>query len=131
MDRRATAYLERSAQQPLTIVLRVWRSTDENFHMSPIWEILLSYSKRWKRADIDIEFPSMINDLVGHREKMPILESLAIVGRTYSPTQKYGTAFRIAPHLTELNLDMKAVLRRGMLEKWTFPWAQLTKRGLG
>ncbi|KAF8337159.1 hypothetical protein F5887DRAFT_1078416 [Amanita rubescens] len=106
MDRRATTttYLERSSQQPLTLVVRVLG----NDYMT----ILLSYSDRWKRSDLDIKFPSTINDLVGHREKMPILESLAIVGRPYPPTQKYGTAFRTAPYLTELNLDVKDTEKR-------------------
>jgi len=81
MNRRTTIYLERSSQQPLTLVVHVWGPIVKSFYTT-IWGMLLSHSDRWKRADLDITMESMINDLVGRRERMPILESLAVIAHT-------------------------------------------------
>ncbi|KAF8332520.1 hypothetical protein F5887DRAFT_996708, partial [Amanita rubescens] len=128
MNRRAEIYLKRSKQQPLTLLVSVPGPTINDKIYSPIWGMLLSCSDRWKWADLDIENQSLINGLVERRKKMSILESLTIVIYDIQD-HKYGTAFEIAPHLTQLNLnyDNTRDAACGTLERWPFPWAQLTK----
>jgi hypothetical protein len=119
MKRRTGMCLERSRQLPLTIHVSESHSASEDFHMG-IWEMLLSCSNRWKKADLVLGTGSALNALSKRRNKMPILESLKIsiceMGKDYS-------VFQVAPRLTELDLD----LTYQTIQQWQFPWAQLTK----
>ncbi|KAF8337163.1 hypothetical protein F5887DRAFT_1244620 [Amanita rubescens] len=131
MNRRATTYLKRSAQRPLTLVVHIPNSMAESFSTT-IWGLLLSYSDRWKRADLEIK-TSMVNGLVRRIDKMPILESLAIVVYM-SFNWKHEITFKNARYLTELTLNgVPATGGSGVIKwemgKWMFrfPWAQLTK----
>ena len=101
MNRRATTYLKRSTQRPLTLVVRITESTAASFSTT-IWGLLLSHSDRWKRAVLEIKNQSMINGLVRRIEKMPILESLAMY---LFLDWKQQITFKNARYLTELNLN--------------------------
>ena len=131
MNRRAAIYLNRSKCQPLTIVVRLSDRTSESVYTT-IWGMLLSCSDRWKNANLRINSESMINGLFGRRTKMSILESLSFAIFNLQD-YKYSTAFEIAPHLTKLNLEYGETREgtRGTLERWSFPWAQLTNLTIG
>ncbi|KAF8337191.1 hypothetical protein F5887DRAFT_1244740 [Amanita rubescens] len=119
MKRRTAMCLERSRQLPLTIHVSESHSASEDFHMG-IWEMLLSCSNRWKKADLVLGTGSALNALNKRRNKMPILESLKI--SICEMRKDYGV-FQVAPRLTELDLE----LTYQAIQQWQFPWAQLTK----
>ena len=55
MKSRTATYLNRSAQHPLTLVVRIESGLIVEKFYATIWGMLLSYSDRWKRADLDIK----------------------------------------------------------------------------
>jgi len=120
MNRRATIYLERSEQHPLTIVVSMPCSGTEKFPKT-VWKMLLSCLKRWKKADLVLGNGAARDDLLKCRGYMSSLESLTMsipddIG------QKSYNGFQVGPHLTELDLP-----HLGYKARWQFPWAQLTK----
>ena len=79
MERRSVIYLKRSGQLPLTITIFTEFSWIDS-PMVTICNMLLSYSNRWRKADILVlSLASSINDdaLLECRGRMPILESLS------------------------------------------------------
>jgi hypothetical protein len=125
MNRRSAIYLKRSGQLPLTIAI-----TPE-YSIITIWKMLLSCSNRWRKAEIILSFStgSVIDGLLECRGRFPIFESLTIYS---SGCQDKGchNVFEIAPHLTELNLELYH-RNDGWIGTWIrFPWIQLTKPGL-
>ena len=127
MKRRSAIYLKRSGQLPLTVTISTAFSGTETFE-SPIVTIcnmLLSCSRRWRKADILLPLASSVNDdaLLKCKGRMPILESLRITLSAFKDSEDYRNVFEIAPHLTEL--DMRICY--GCTGGWTFPWEQLTK----
>ncbi|KAF8337187.1 hypothetical protein F5887DRAFT_1283012 [Amanita rubescens] len=118
MKRRAIIYLERSGQQPLTIAVSMPFSRAEKTFPEIVWGVLLSYLKRWKKASLMLENGAALDEFVRCGD-MSILESL----RIYTPASMENfNAFRVAPHLTELDL-----VHPKCMATWQFPWAQLTK----
>ena len=73
--RRATIYLERSGQHPLTIVVSMPCSGTEKFPKT-VWGILLSCLKRWKKADLVLGKGAARDELLRCRGYMSSLESL-------------------------------------------------------
>ena len=122
MNRRAALYLERSGQQPLTIDVTMPCSGTQAFPKN-VWEMLLSFLKRWKKANLKLggEAALVLDGLLRCREYMLSLESLRVsIPHSLAPMQY--NAFQIAPRLTEL--DLVAHFECG---RWQFPWSQLTK----
>ena len=120
MNRRATIYLERSGQQPLTIDVAMRRSYAENFPKS-VWRMLLSCLKRWKKVNLVLVHGAARNEFLRCRAYMSSLESLRLSIPNSTALKNYNT-FQVAPHLTELDLA-----HFGYSATWQFPWAQLTK----
>ena len=120
MNRRATIYLERSGQQPLTILMSMPCSDTEKFPKS-VWRMLLSCLERWKRANLELDHRLALNELLICRGHMLSLESLRISIPDSLALNHYN-AFQIAPHLIELDLA-----HPNYVATWQFPWAQLTK----
>ena len=120
MNRRATIYLERSGQQPLTIDVAMRCSDTENFPKS-VWRMLLSCLKRWRKANLVLGCGFVVDELLRCRAYMSSLESLT-VSMPDSLTLKHCNAFQAASHLTELDLAHPY-----FTATWQFPWAQLTK----
>ncbi|KAF8345009.1 hypothetical protein F5887DRAFT_1199379 [Amanita rubescens] len=121
MNRRAAMYLERSREQPLTIVVFTPCSGTQKFPKT-VWRMLLSCLKRWKKADLVLGNGAAQDELFRCRGYMSSLESLKMSITNYFAAPKNFSAFEVAPHLTELDLD-----HRGYTATWQFPWAQLTK----
>ena len=120
MSQRATIYLERSGQQPLTVVVSMQCLSAQRFS-TPVWELLLSCLKRWKKADLVLDHGALGKFLrcTGH---MSILESLKIsMWADYMSALEDTNAFGVAPCLTELDLAIPKYTA------WQFPWAQLTR----
>jgi hypothetical protein len=120
MNRRAAIYLERSGQQPLTIVVSMPCSWTEKFPKT-VWRMLLSFLKRWEKADLVLRRGAARNELLRCRGYMSSLKSLRMSIPNSTALKNYNT-FKVAPHLTELDLA-----HRGYTATWQFPWAQLTK----
>jgi hypothetical protein len=120
MNRRAAIYLERSREQPLTIVVFTPFSCTQKFPIS-VWRMLLSCSKRWKRADLVLQHGAARKELLRCRGYMSSLKSLRMSIPNFTALE-HNDAFEVAPHLTELDLA-----HRGYTATWQFPWAQLTK----
>ncbi|KAF8347422.1 hypothetical protein F5887DRAFT_31009 [Amanita rubescens] len=122
MNRRATIYLERSGEQPLTIVVSMLCSDTKKFPKT-VWGMLLSCLKRWKKADLVLGYGSALDELLRCRGYMSSLESLkmSIPDEDFIVLKHYN-AFQVTPHLTELDLVCPEYAAT-----WQFPWAQLTK----
>ncbi|KAF8351855.1 hypothetical protein F5887DRAFT_1277615 [Amanita rubescens] len=122
MNRRATLYLERSGQQPLTIDVSMPCSGTQTFPKK-VWGMLLSCLKRWKKADLKLGGGAklVLDGLLNSRGYMSSLESLRM-SIPHSLAPEHYNAFQIAPHLTELDLSHPRYAAT-----WQFPWAQLTK----
>ncbi|KAF8324744.1 hypothetical protein F5887DRAFT_269725 [Amanita rubescens] len=122
MNRRATLYLERSGQLPLTIFVSMPASGTQEFPKR-IWGMLLSCLNRWKKADLRLGRGAalVLDGVLKRRECLSSLESLRI-SIPNSPTLKDHNAFQIAPHLTELDLS-----HPGYAAILQLPCAQLTK----
>ena len=120
MNRRATLYLERSGQQPLTIDVLMPPLGTQTFPKRA-WGMLLSCLKRWKKVNLKMGGGAavVLDGLLRCREYMSSLECLRI-SIPYSLGLVRYNAFQIAPHLTELDVS-------GYVATWQFPWAQLTK----
>ena len=121
MNRRAAIYLERSGQQPLTILVSGLLCLRTEKFPKTVWRMLLSCLKRWKKADLELGHGAALDELLKCRGYMSSLESLRM-SIPDSTALKNSNAFEVAPHLTELHL---AYL--GFAATWQFPWAQLTK----
>ncbi|KAF8345011.1 hypothetical protein F5887DRAFT_1199387 [Amanita rubescens] len=120
MNRRAAIYLKRSGRQPLTIV--VFNTPCPGTPKFPIsvWRMLLSCSKRWKKAELVLWQRAARNELLRCRGYISSLKSLRIFIPNF--TEEHNDAFEVAPHLTELDLAHSRYTTT-----WQFPWAQLTK----
>ncbi len=121
INRRTATYLERSRQLPLTILVSTASSPIKNFP-SDTFRLLLSCSNRWKRGDLVLRNESVLLDLIGCLDNVPILKSLGIYVYGFEAVKPYN-AFVIAPHLTELDITHRGHTRRWM----SLPWSQLTK----
>ncbi|KAF8340850.1 hypothetical protein F5887DRAFT_432479 [Amanita rubescens] len=123
MNRRATLYLERSGQQPLTIDVTVSLPySDFRTFPKKVWGTLLSCSKRWRKADLKLgDGAKLVLDGLKYRGYMSSLESLRI-SIPHSLAPEHYNPIQIAPHLTELDLSNPRYAAT-----WQFPWAQLTK----
>ncbi|KAF8349638.1 hypothetical protein F5887DRAFT_947345 [Amanita rubescens] len=122
INRRTATYLERSRQFPLTILVSMVNSSNINFP-SDTFRLLLTSSNRWKRADLVLRRESVLLDLIGCFNKVPILESLGISVYGFGAEKHYNDFVTIAPHLTELNISDPGETGRWM----SLPWSQLTK----
>jgi hypothetical protein len=120
MNRRATIYLERSGQRPLTIVASMPCSGTEKFPKT-VWKILLSCLKRWKKANLVLGNGAARDELLRCRGYMSSLESLAVSIPDDTSLKNYD-AFQVGPQLTELDFA-----HPGYTAEWQFPWAQLTR----
>ena len=120
MRRRAIIYLKRSGQQPLTVVVSTYCLSTDRFS-TPVWELLLSCLKRWKKANLELVHGAL-GKLLRCTEHMSNLESLKIHMPDYMSALEDFSAFGVAPCLTELNLTIHKYR-----PTWQFPWAQLTK----
>ncbi len=122
MSRRATIYLERSGQQPLTILVSTLPYADtRKCFPKTVWGILLSCLKRWKKAKLMLENGTMLDELLRCGGYMSSLEFLMIVMLNSTAPEDFDV-FRVAPLLTELHLAHPRRTTTGQ-----FPWAQLTK----
>ncbi|KAF8341947.1 hypothetical protein F5887DRAFT_1217307 [Amanita rubescens] len=106
MNRRATLYLERSGQQPLTIDVTVSLPySDFRTFPKKVWGTLLSCSKRWRKADLKLgDGAKLVLDGLKYRGYMSSLESLRI-SIPHSLAPEHYNPIQIAPHLTELDLS--------------------------
>ncbi|KAF8332892.1 hypothetical protein F5887DRAFT_1173571 [Amanita rubescens] len=120
MNRRTAIYLERSREQPLTIVVFTPCSGTQKFPKS-VWRMLLSCLKRWKKADLVLGNGAAQDELFRCRGYMSSLESLKM-SIPNSTAPKNFNAFEVTPYLTELDLA-----HSGYTTTWQFPWSQLTK----
>ncbi|KAF8329311.1 hypothetical protein F5887DRAFT_1287729 [Amanita rubescens] len=120
MNRRATIYLERSEQRPLTIVVSMPCRGTEKFPKT-VWKMLLSCLKRWKKANLVLGNGAARDELLRRRGYMSSIESLTMSTPDDMALKNYN-GFQVGPHLTELDLA-----QLGYKERWQFPWAQLTK----
>ncbi|KAF8320147.1 hypothetical protein F5887DRAFT_928166 [Amanita rubescens] len=117
MTRRAITYIKRSGQQPLTIVVSTPRLEYKVFP-EKVWRILLSCSKRWKKANLVLDNSAVIDEL--RILCMSSLESLTVsIPNSLTILKKPQI---VAPRLTELDIT-----HPGYTSTWEFPWAQLTK----
>jgi len=122
MSRRATIYLERSGQRPLTILVStVERAGTRKEFPKTVWGILLSCSKRWKKANLVLKNRDVADELLECGGYMSSLESLRISIPDFTYPEDFDV-FQVAPCLTELHLDDPEYTAT-----WQFPWAQLTK----
>ncbi|KAF8339428.1 hypothetical protein F5887DRAFT_1284410 [Amanita rubescens] len=130
MNRRTTLYIERSRQLPLAIIVNV---AIQNFISDPelsqrfpraAWRSLLSCSNRWKGADLVLRIErTMVDDLLECQNKFSMLESMNLEVMTeYKDSKQRGSAFAMAPRLTELKFRHYRANCR-----WLFPWSQLKK----
>ena len=124
MNRRATLYLERSGQLPLTIDVSMPSSLGTQTFPRKVWGMLLSCLKRWKRANLKLEGEATSQLVLGGLLdcRMSSLESLRMSIPRSLALKYYYNVFQIAPHLTELDLT-----HPGYVAAWKFPWSQLTK----
>ena len=120
MNRRATIYLERSGQHPLTIDVTMRRSYAENFPKS-VWRMLLSCLKRWKKVNLVLAYGPARNEFFRCRGYMSSLESLRMSIPNSVALKNYNT-FQLASQLIELDLA-----HPGYGATWQFPWTQLRK----
>jgi hypothetical protein len=123
MNRRAILYLKRSGQQPLTIAVSMPSSGTEKALTGVVWGVLLSCSKRWKKADLMLGNEAALDEIIRCRGYMSILESLSIYTPNFTSSLENFNAFRdVARHLTELD-----PFQPKSTATCQFPWAQLTK----
>ena len=122
INRRTATYLERSRQLPLTILVSMANSSNVNFP-NDTFRLLLACSNRWKSADLVLRRESVLHDLIGCFDKVPILKSLGISVYGLEAAKHYNASVTIAPHLTELNISDPGKTARWM----SLPWSQLTK----
>ena len=103
MNRRSAIYLKRSGQLPLALIIAI----DTDTSILTTWKMLVSCSNRWRNAGILVPSTGTIigDALLECRGRFPILESLTICKPGYKYTGCHDI-FEIAPHLTELNLEL-------------------------
>ena len=124
MSRRTLLYLERSNQLPLTITVynSAHEETSNSIESFPrtTWKLLLSCSGRWEKVYLVLCHEPPLLDLL--RCEMPIVKSLKLHTHiSYDSHFQFCHPFNTtAPRLVKLHLS-------GWLEKWVFPWSQLTK----
>lgn len=121
LDRTAT-WLARAGGCPLSLkIVCLSQSIESQTRCRSLLNMVLPHCVRWRYASIRMP-PSMTGDLSVIRNKLPLLESLAIPIRSPKSTHP----FEIAPKLQTFCIIGKS--------KWTnirVPWAQLTHCELG